>query len=390
MLAIPHQTAPRYQKTRTTYFAPAGRDPKQIVAESAAMCANNPVTQMILASIDGLVLILNDKRQVLAVNDELLRSVNITDTDPLLGFRPGEILHCSYSAIGPDGCGTSRQCATCGAAIAILASQKNRTPAVNECLLSINCGREIESREFRVRSTPVVIEGQNLLVFLLHDISDMKRRSVLENVFIHDMLNLITGLNGWCELLKARPDDSSTINDKIVRISGQLTQEIQNQRLLMRAERGDLSVEKQPTEASAILKNIYHLFSGYPQDHFKRLQIQIPDEHIFFETSMPLLSRVIANMVKNALEATVAGDTVKVWFEASGGSPSFHVHNPGVIPENMALQIFKRSFSTKASSGRGLGTYSMKLFGEKYLGGKVFFTTDPQKGTTFSILLPDN
>jgi sensor histidine kinase regulating citrate/malate metabolism len=59
----------------------------------------------------------------------------------------------------------------------------------------------------------------------------------------------------------------------------------------------------------------------------------------------------------------------------------------GTIPEDVRLQIFQRSFSTKGS-GRGLGTYSMKLFGENYLHGRVYFRTNEKQGTTFTIELP--
>jgi signal transduction histidine kinase len=51
-------------------------------------------------------------------------------------------------------------------------------------------------------------------------------------------------------------------------------------------------------------------------------------------------------------------------------------------------RIFQRSFSTKASRGRGLGTYGMKLFGERHLGGRVSFTTGEAEGTVFAIELP--
>jgi sensor histidine kinase regulating citrate/malate metabolism len=63
------------------------------------------------------------------------------------------------------------------------------------------------------------------------------------------------------------------------------------------------------------------------------------------------------------------------------------VTNIGEIPRDVQLRIFKRSFSTKDLSGRGIGTYSMKLFGERYLGGTVGFNS--QNGlTTFFIKLP--
>jgi sensor histidine kinase regulating citrate/malate metabolism len=97
---------------------------------------------------------------------------------------------------------------------------------------------------------------------------------------------------------------------------------------------------------------------------------------------------VLTNMLKNAFEATPRGGKVTLQCQLEGDSLRFSVHNPGVIPEETAAQIFRRSFSTKAESGRGLGTYSMKLFGERILGGKVSFTTSQQEGTVFTISLP--
>jgi sensor histidine kinase regulating citrate/malate metabolism len=100
------------------------------------------------------------------------------------------------------------------------------------------------------------------------------------------------------------------------------------------------------------------------------------------------LVRVLTNMIKNALEAIFDGETVRVRFERQGGDPVFLVHNPGAVPPEVAMRIFQRSFSTKKGKGRGIGTYSMKLFGEKFLGGKVSFQTSEKGGTIFSIRLP--
>jgi sensor histidine kinase regulating citrate/malate metabolism len=67
----------------------------------------------------------------------------------------------------------------------------------------------------------------------------------------------------------------------------------------------------------------------------------------------------------------------------------FFVHNDQFMPKEVQLQVFKRSFSTKGKD-RGLGTYSIKLLGERYLKGKVWFETDLKNGTTFLISLPTN
>ncbi len=51
-------------------------------------------------------------------------------------------------------------------------------------------------------------------------------------------------------------------------------------------------------------------------------------------------------------------------------------------------RIFQRNFSTKEQAGRGIGTFSMKLFGEKILGGQIKFTTSKKGGTTFKFTHP--
>ena len=100
-----------------------------------------------------------------------------------------------------------------------------------------------------------------------------------------------------------------------------------------------------------------------------------------------LLHRILSNMIKNALEACQPGEMVTVGCTEEVGAAKFWVHNPGRIPMDIQLQVFQRSFSTKGP-GRGLGTYSIKLLGEMYLGGKVSFSSSDVAGTVFRIILP--
>lgn len=63
------------------------------------------------------------------------------------------------------------------------------------------------------------------------------------------------------------------------------------------------------------------------------------------------------------------------------------VHNPTYMPEEIRLQIFNHSFSTKGA-GRGLGTYSMKFLTEKYPWGQIAFQSVKDEGTTFTATYP--
>jgi signal transduction histidine kinase len=112
-----------------------------------------------------------------------------------------------------------------------------------------------------------------------------------------------------------------------------------------------------------------------------------PDcDDVRLQTDRTLLARVIGNLAKNALEAEAAGAAVTLNCKKSGSGAVFTVHNPSQMPEDSRLQVFQRSFSTKGA-GRGLGTYSIRLLTERYLKGKVSFSTGPE-GTTFRAEYP--
>lgn len=96
----------------------------------------------------------------------------------------------------------------------------------------------------------------------------------------------------------------------------------------------------------------------------------------------------MTNMIINALEASENGDTIKVWFDFDNNWICFNVWNRQDIPKIIEKRIFQRNFSTKGTMGRGWGTYSMKLLGEKGLNGKVDFTSSIKNGTTFRLSLP--
>jgi sensor histidine kinase regulating citrate/malate metabolism len=104
-------------------------------------------------------------------------------------------------------------------------------------------------------------------------------------------------------------------------------------------------------------------------------------------TDKRLLRRVLGNMLKNALEASSPGQVVSLEF-TSQGETLVTVHNESAMPEEVKLQVFQRSFSTKGGKGRGIGTYSMKLLAERYLHATVGFNSSSAEGTAFWIRLP--
>ena len=366
-----------------TYFAPPEREDAAKLTKLSRCVLDNAMIQLMLRASQGHILVLNQYRQILAADEKLLRT--LCEKEPL-GLRPGELLNCCHAKQGPCGCGTSKSCRNCGMVLTILASQVSGRMEEGECKLRMVDEGGNSSAEFKIRCTPMTLSDEPLTITVLQDISSVKRREVLERFFIHDLRNILQGLSGYCELLRC--GEVETSSEKILALSNQLSEEIDGQSCLMGAEYGTLNTRRQQLDAGAILRQIEAVFEEHPASRGKTLHTLVAHQDIMFNSDNRLLMRVLINMTVNAFEATPKGGTVRVSFDRNDGIPVFKVWNETVIPEDTALQIFHRSFTTKNESGRGVGTYSMKLLGENYLNGIVSFSTSEEKGTEFQIQLP--
>ena len=380
------QEPPQPGPLAPTFFAPAGRATPEELRLEAEACLSHPVAKFLVQALDGLVLILDVHRQVLATNDRVLEVVDPKDGSPL-GRRPGELFGCTHVSEGPDGCGTSHACAHCGAVLAILEAQHAGKAVRSECLLTIRQGDACEAAEFEIVASPLTVGAYQFIAVMLHDLSAVKRRDALEHLFYHDVANLMQGIRGWADLLATDASSSKGVAKKLVHLTELLDRELKSHRAMALAEHGELVPQMRSTRAAQVLQDVGDLLDGHALARERRFVIlPCPDDPIHSDPE--LISRVVLNMAVNAVEASCAGDTITLSARREGAATRFLVHNPGEVPEENRSRIFQRSFSTKATAGRGLGTYAMKLFGENVLHGTVGFDTG-EGGTSFWIRIPN-
>ena len=368
-----------------TYFAPPGRDDAADIQRQVAFCLDHPITRTILEMVNSFAIVLNRKRQVVSCNQSVLKALQLDTPENITGLRPGEAFGCVHFTRGPDGCGTSPHCRTCGAVIAILASMETSEPITEECTLTMEHNGKLEPCEFKVKATPLDLDGEPGTILVMQDISDSKRKQLMEQVFFHDILNTIGGIQGWSTFLEQSSSEPSA--REIITLAERLKEEVYAQRTLMEAESGELVMNMQTVWLSDILDDMSVLFRLHSVSHERTLKLAGNPGTTSIYTDRTLVNRILINMIKNAFEATGPSGTVTVDCICTDSHITFMIHNPGEIPDDVRERIFERSFSTKGQ-GRGIGTWSMKLLGEQYLGGKVTFDTGKHVGTTFKLELP--
>lgn len=368
------------KKLIATRFAPSERADERVLRQQSKILSDQSLLIDVLNAVSTLLVILNKERQIVFGNKAFLDLLEVDGLKDITSLRVGEVMRCEHANKTEGGCGTTDFCRMCGAVNAMLSAQQGNTE-VQECRISQENGGK--AFDLRVMASPFHLDEEEFTMFSILDIADEKRKDVLERIFMHDLLNTAGGLRGFSSLLTtASEDDLNRYSVVVNSLANKLVDEIEAHKQLMQAENEGLEIQVVPIHTLELLKGIQETFVNHEVAKDRKIIID-PEagDHIIF-SDHSLLRRVIGNMCKNALEAIEPGDTVTLTCHKREDKIRFSVLNPGEIPQEVGLQIFQRSFSTKGS-GRGLGTYGVKLLSEQYLNGKVGFTTSPVEGTVF-------
>ena len=111
-----------------------------------------------------------------------------------------------------------------------------------------------------------------------------------------------------------------------------------------------------------------------------------PEDVLTLSTEENLFYSVLANLVKNAVEASTSDDTVDLRIRAREEF-TVAVHNPAQVPEAMRANFFDKYATAGKRTGTGLGTYSARLMVE-VMGGRINMHSSEEGGTIVTVALP--
>jgi signal transduction histidine kinase len=343
------------------------------------------ITVDLLNIVPNILLILDSDRKIVFANNKLFNILDSSDVREILGLRPGEAFDCIHLDSPEKECGTTEFCRYCGANNAINTAIAG-TRSLQECRI---LRKDNTALDLQVEAFPRIFNGINYTVFILSDISAQKRQEHLEKIFLHDIMNTASGIYNLTKTFKKEIfENNDELGGLLISSTERLIDEIRAQRQIAAAEKGVLPIDKIYLRTGEILDSVLKFSRFYAELPDSELKIEIDENSadLVVRTDKTILQRVLLNLIKNAIESEQPEGKVKIGSKQDGKYCRFYVRNQNVMPENVSKQIFKRYFSTKGS-GRGLGTYSVKLLTENYLGGQVRFKSQKGFGTEFSILI---
>lgn len=224
-------------------------------------------------------------------------------------------------------------------------------------------------------------------------------RDEMLSLFSHDLRSPLIGIKGAMELLK---DHSATIEqDKkehlyhlihdYVMHMGRIVDDILD---VHKLESGKMTFHFEYISLLQVVEQAVAMVTGYAGQFNVNLKTQNKAEtDIFLWADRQRLIRALTNLITNALKFSPAGETVTVRMGAEGDKAVIAIqdHGPG-IPQSLQPYVFQKFVQSRKRQvhnmpSTGLGLTIVKYITEAH-GGKVYFESAPDKGTTFFLELP--
>ena len=162
---------------------------------------------------------------------------------------------------------------------------------------------------------------------------------------------------------------------------------VQNLLKIAKLDAGTITFEKQEESVPEMMDTIKKQFSLRCRQEGKSLDLS-GDEELSLLCDRAWFMEAISNLVKNALDHTEAGDTIRIAWKQSASLIQITVKDTGcgVHPEDL-YHIFKRFYRSRFSKdtqGVGLGLPLAKAVIEEQ-GGAITVDSELNVGTTFTI-----
>ena len=221
-----------------------------------------------------------------------------------------------------------------------------------------------------------------------------KVKAQVERMIRHDLRNPLNGIIAAAEILMV-DDISDEHRDlcMIIRESGRkLNTMLSSSMDLIRMEEGTYELKPRPVNLVEVLQEVRRECDPLAAGTGVQMAFRVDGNEVLWSEQLPIegeklyLSTALANIVRNAVEASNKGDVVTIGVR-SGDPYEIVVTNTGVVPEEIRPVFFDRYATSGKKNGTGLGTYVAALVTRVHAGG-ITYTTSEADGTSVTVSLP--
>ena len=240
-------------------------------------------------------------------------------------------------------------------------------------------------------------------VVVLNDVTRLRRLERVRRDFVanvsHELRTPVTAIKGFVETLREEigtdPGNADRFLGIIVKHVDRLNAVIEDLLCLSSLEEDSASTQlaADRTALSTVLSRAAHECESGARERGVDVRVSVEDG-LEASLNQQLFEHAIINLLDNAIKYSPEGASVELVAEREGGSIAVAVRDQGIgIAEEQQSRIFERFYCVDKGRSRELGGTGLGLSIAKHIvqahGGTISVESKPNKGSTFTIRLPD-
>jgi signal transduction histidine kinase len=219
-------------------------------------------------------------------------------------------------------------------------------------------------------------------------------REEILNVVAHDLRSPLAAIMLQTQNMQRRGIEDGRIRRSVASIDQAATRMrhlIEEVLEVARIDASKMQLKRDRCVVAELLSNTQALFSAQAENKGVALSMPLPPRSLSVDADCERLTRVITNIVGNAIKFTPPGGTIDVRAREEGDVVRFTITDSGPgIPKDALPHLFERHWQQRKRArgeGLGLGLYIAKSIVELH-GGEIDVDSTPGEGTTFTFTIP--
>lgn len=228
----------------------------------------------------------------------------------------------------------------------------------------------------------------------------MRVREEVERIARHDLKTPLNSILAATRLLREQGRPGAREEELLAMVEGAAYRVLDLANLsvdIHRMEQGEYRFSPRVVDLVALAETVARDVRAHAETKGVRLEIRVDgaapsaERRAYAWAEELLCYSVIANLLKNAVEASPDGGRVLMDFGAgakgSGGQTVLRMYNEGLVPPSVQRSFFEKYATYGKVGGAGLGTYSARLMA-RVQQGDLLMRTSESEGTVLELRLP--
>jgi PAS domain S-box-containing protein len=348
----------------------------------------------ILDSVEEGILMLDVGGRVVLAN-ALVQTISSLSHDELLGVRLSDLSEDFMQILG-----YSKE--ELEALLELIGSGQVATSSKDTYQVTVTSPQRILER----LSSPVWGQQDEIIgwMIVLRDVTEeyeiAQARELITETLVHDLRSPMSAVLGALDILDELlpPEQHTDMVDQSLRVAqrsvNRVLKLVETMLDISRMQSGSLEIERSTTNIPSLVESLLKEFIVQANEYGIILRNEIPHDLPVVNLDKEKVTRVIANLVDNALKYTPEGGLVTLLAEHSPSDDEiiFQVRDTGPgIPSDFREKIFDRFAQVPGRRGRkrgsGLGLTFCRLAVEAH-GGRIWVESVEGQGSSFFFTIP--